>query len=589
MADSRCILPVCHGGGELKKFADQGIKTLISCAKARGDEELRAKLQDIVDGGGDAVRIECHKGCYCTYTSKQKIERLRKSQKRKAEDDCVTVTTRSRTQATGSGAFVYKRDCILCGKECLPVDDKHPERWDRVRQCMTKERFDKEGNPIPTMKDAIINAAEQRNDEVARTVKLHIGYLVDLPAAECKYHVRCYNSFMTVPKYADLPTGVAEESALKNVIERMNCDRSKMWNSVELHSLYCDLGGKLTRRDMFSKVTDCMSKDVMLVRVDGCATIVGFRESIANHLKMVKVDDADERSIDSVVRQIKKEARSVKYNSANYDLSEFTQANTIKATSPTLLRLISDLVSGGEMTKKSLSLSQSIQSHVTGTRNQTTLGLAVKLLHRHGSSDLLKLLHEHGFTTSYDEVLRFRKSAAHFLGDNAQLLHQFMGLSRTVGVIFAWFDNLDLQVFTPNGRRTTHVLSHGFQQPHPAGILEYGHAHPGKSDLIIPRLSKKAAQSRTSSSSSGSLPLQHYTGPSKVNPPAVDATSGFSYQEVCARQASLAAAQEKDMKWLNTVSTQVNAMEWGGFNNQEAFTSHAEKKASKYLNVRTPY
>ena len=203
-----------------------------------------------------------------------------------------------------------------------------------------------------------------------------------------------------------------------------------------------------------------MSKDVMLVRVDGCATIVGFCESIANHLKMVKVDDADERSIDSVVRQIKKEARSVKYNSANYDLSEFTQANTIKATSPTLLRLISDLVSGGEMTKKSLSLSQSIQSHVTGTRNQTTLGLAVKLLHRHGSSDLLKLLHEHGFTTSYDEVLRFRKSAAHFLGDNAQLLHQFMGLSRTVGVIFAWFDNLDLQVFTPNGRRTTHVLSH---------------------------------------------------------------------------------------------------------------------------------
>jgi hypothetical protein len=44
------------------------------------------------------------------------------------------------------------------------------------------------------------------------------------------------------------------------------------------------------------------------------------------------------------------------------------------------LTLISDLVSGGEVTKKSLSLSQSIQSHITGTRNQTTLGLGVNFI-----------------------------------------------------------------------------------------------------------------------------------------------------------------------------------------------------------------
>ncbi|KAG0722409.1 hypothetical protein GWK47_006036 [Chionoecetes opilio] len=105
-----------------------------------------------------------------------------------------------------------------------------------------------------------------------------------------------------------------------------------------------------------------------------------------------------------------------------------------------------------------------------------------------------------------------------------------MGLCRTVGVIFAWFDNLDLQVFTPNGRRTTHVLSHEFQQPQPAGILEYGRAKTGMSSLIIPGLSKKAAQSKTSSSSSGSLPLQHYTGPTKMNPPAVEVR--ISYQDV---------------------------------------------------------
>jgi hypothetical protein len=155
-----------------------------------------------------------------------------------------------------------------------------------------------------------------------------------------------------------------------------------------------------------------------------------------------------------------------------------------------------------------------------------------------------------------------------------------MGLSRSVGIIFAWFDNLDLQVFTPNGRRSTHVLSHEFQQPHPVGILEYGRAKPGESNLIIPRLSKKAAQSRNSNSSSGSLSLQHYTGKVKVNPPTVQVTSGISCEEIRARQTSLVTAQEMDIKWLNTLNTQSEAMEWSGFN-----SSHAIMKVRRNLPV----
>ncbi|CAB4025349.1 Hypothetical predicted protein [Paramuricea clavata] len=425
MDGSRCFLPVCHGGGEEKRFTESGIHKLILCAHSRGDVDTKAKLQDIIDVDGNAASIVCHKGCYCTYTSKEKINRVKNSLKRKAEGECVRVATRSfQAQADDNGAFCYKRDCIFCGDECLPKDDKHPDRWDRFRECMTHERYDKEHNPLQSMKDVILEVAEQRNDDIARRVKLHIGFVSDLSSAECKYHVRCYNNFMKIPKYADLPTGNVDDNALKQIV----------------------------------------------IRVDGCATLVGYRESIAKTLKVVQVVETDEKSSDSLLRKIKREARSVKYNSANYDLSEFTRANTIKATSPTLLTLISDLVSGGEVTKKSLSLSQSIQSHITGTRNQTKLGLGVKLQHRYGSSELIKLLHEHGFISTYDEVLRFRKSAARFLGDNAPILHQFMGLSRSVGIIFAWFDNLDLQVFAPNGRRSTHVLSHEFQQLHPAGI-----------------------------------------------------------------------------------------------------------------------
>jgi hypothetical protein len=156
--------------------------------------DTKAKLQDIIDVDGNAASIVCHKGCYCTYTSKEKINRVKNSLKRKAEGECVRVATRSFTQADDNGAFWYKRDCIFCGDECLPKDDKHPDRWDRFREYMTHERYDKEHNPLLSMKDVILEVAEQRNDDIARRVKLHIGFVSDLPSAECKYHVRCYNN-----------------------------------------------------------------------------------------------------------------------------------------------------------------------------------------------------------------------------------------------------------------------------------------------------------------------------------------------------------------------------------------------------------
>ena len=152
---------------------------------------------------------------------------------------------------------------------------------------------------------------------------------------------------------------------------------------------------------------------------------------------------------------------------------------------------------------------------------------------------------------SYDELVRLRKSAAKFVGDSdrSSILHQAMGLSRRVGPIFGWFDNLDLLVSTPNGRRDAHVMAQEFQQ-HPSGILETGSAQPGSINLVIPCL--LLSDSRyLKISTSRSVPLQHHTGPKKVNPPVVQTTSGIPYYDVCARNESLAAAQLKDTRWLN--------------------------------------
>ena len=61
--------------------------------------------------------------------------------------------------------------------------------------------------------------------------------------------------------------------------------------------------------------------------------------------------------------------------------------------------LVSQLVSNGELNKSAVTISQCIQQHISNSTNQTTLGLAVKLHHELGSSELVKLLNEHGIVS----------------------------------------------------------------------------------------------------------------------------------------------------------------------------------------------
>ena len=86
-----------------------------------------------------------------------------------------------------------------------------------------------------------------------------------------------------------------------------------------------------------------------------------------------------------------------RHMNVEYKLSDYVHHKMIESTSATLLRLVSSLVSGGAITKPSLTLAQCIQQHADGTSsNQTMLGLAVKLHHKHGSSELVKTINKHG-------------------------------------------------------------------------------------------------------------------------------------------------------------------------------------------------
>ena len=153
---------------------------------------------------------------------------------------------------------------------------------------------------------------------------------------------------------------------------------------------------------------------------------------------------------------------------------------------------------------------------------------------------------------------------AKFVCNNGSTLHQMMGITSNAGLVSGWYDNFDLLVSTPNGRRETHAMATEFQV-HPARVTENGKSQPGISIIMIPRLAHKHTKSINNTRT---IPFLHYIGPKKVLPPAMHSRNvGVSFNEVCAQHASLEAAQEKDVMWLNTLMTENDVMEWNGFNN----------------------
>ena len=199
---------------------------------------------------------------------------------------------------------------------------------------------------------------------------------------------------------------------------------------------------------------------------------------------------------------------------------------------------------------------------MTKSRNQTSLGLALKLHQKHCSSELLRTLHSHGLISPYDEVLRFKKSAAVFSTNNKQYLNNMLGFTRELGPISAWCGNLDMFVFSPNGRRSTHVMVSEFNQHLSSeGTIEQ-RADVGVMNVNIPRLRKSEAASLRLSQPSATI--KHYVGPKKLQPPNF-APVNPSPGDIQKLTSSIEMSHQKDAAWWSQL-VDADPIEWSGWN-----------------------
>jgi hypothetical protein len=350
--------------------------------------------------------------------------------------------------------FNFHLHCIYCGEECNIVKDrKNPTRWREAYIC--KARY---SETVP-YKDYIINLCLQRDDCWGEEVRLRIsGVISDMSAAGARYHKDCLARFLTTTKRKSTPKkeGIenVDENAIKLVVETMLSNKEKVWESTEIYSLYRQHTKTDTSRHSIMEALRRHLKDkIGIFSSPGCPRVIAFQSEIAK--KLLSSERSDDFHVEKVARMVKDEITKLDLDTHHYNLDVCTD----NASSGTLRKLMMAISPKFEHSLSFRMIGNIVTSLVKS--HSTDLQIALGVLLRNSKS-LINAFHDFGVTCSYDETLRFRRSAA----TSAVSSKEVQGISpENNGMIQVIVDNFDADISSQNGKVSTHSLAMILTQP----------------------------------------------------------------------------------------------------------------------------
>lgn len=299
------------------------IQTIIACSK-QYDDGLCVQLEEELSENSQ-LTIQTHRNCVSTYTSKTHIKR---ALKRKGDLDPIPSTSSSpkRRRRSDTPGFNFQEHCLFCGEICnLQKDPKNPGRWRKTYLCRSLNVV--HGGTEIDLKSDILFACKRRNDEWTSLVRIRVeGAVSDLHAADARYHVDCKVSFMSersIRAAASHPKTQEDiDEAFNQLVSCMIEDKTKIWNSVELHEQYQVYDGDiLSKTQLLNKLFDHFDDDLLILSAAGVASIIVFRSKAPSLFKLV--NDSDDKgyldgSIKRFVKQILGEIRDIKTDKSQY-------------------------------------------------------------------------------------------------------------------------------------------------------------------------------------------------------------------------------------------------------------------------------
>ena len=237
-----------------------------------------------------------------------------------------------------------------------------------------------------------------------------------------------------------------------------------------------------------------------------------------------------DQAIKTVVKHVKRETAMIPHNKHEYqrriniDLAE-------EYTSETMMNFLTKLCPNTTPKLPIVMICNMITTQLTKVPCplQVTLGTLIR------GKELIQQLNKFGVVCSYDEVLRFRKSAA-----TASKQVGSRGLVHTsqtgAGLVQVVVDNFDANISSQNGLRSTHALA--------VLLTQTATCDTENSGLLpdtIPRIRKEDMTAQVDCD----VPVHRYNGPKRPDMPQMKATKSVLSLTVLASQAVAASTPAK--------------------------------------------
>ena len=277
-----------------------------------------------------------------------------------------------------------------------------------------------------------------RNDLQADDVRLRVqGADSDLHAVDEQYHLDCYNAFMS-PRSIQASHNTSKTStdvvdtAFLQVVEEMEREKGHIWNSVKLLDIYTSFGGdRLSRRHL----VDCVTKyfDLIMLSGNGYASLFVFKgHALINILKAVEDTDDETVEMKHIVKCIIQDAKKLKSDKSDkIYTTRISKEIAEEAASSTLANLLAAISPKLVESNQALLIGNIVTSCVTNKATNLQIALGVLLREK----QLIEQCYAFGICASYDEILRFKASAAHASSNQEELrglFHSKHGLIQTV-------------------------------------------------------------------------------------------------------------------------------------------------------------
>ena len=323
-----------------------------------------------------------------------------------------------------------------------------------------------------------------------------------------------------------------------------------MWNSCELLEEYRNKGGTESNTTRFvARIEEYMKEEIYCFSSPGIATIIMLKKKASTLLKLVSNKEEDE-SLETVkiAKQIKSEVKGVVGIKDNYPVLDETAIE--QSILPTLNDILINISPKFKTNQKTVALISSIVTSMVCSKVsmiQVALGLFVR------EKKIIEFLHEFGVTSSYDEVRRFKISAAHQTSQQKTVI-----LDSKDGLIQGVSDNFDANLSTQNGLKQTHSL---------ATIVLQHRMHPQNEKRDpIPRLMK----CELASVALNEPELKIYKGQKKPSMPDSCAQRGvLPLKILCSQTINVKKAKSTDFQFIKEVLTEPSVPDFAGYNTKK--------------------